>query len=794
MSSIREFLSARDEYITRVKEELLGPGSEISIPDSEHELITNSPDVRYSIGILFPKNNKLNADSNDSSRVEEESGELPEDPSDEDEGTEGDGKEKPDPVAPAEEENLDEEISLAAQNMPSSLGFTFLVSSDPQLLKCEVIFATYRRATMPDCRIPFSPDCPEKYAVPPQLSSYVVYDNEEKCLKLRTGLNRKTVRDLHEQDFLDGDEYGIFPAMYKLCDQLKGGYVRVPHNADVVIDFSSGDYVDNNKRLDETSAKITALKRKINENLYSVTVMLVNDDEEKSNGTRCLFQPTVKIKSDVNGFRFCEYSSLVDFNLLDAEEQSLELQYRNKRVYGTGLGTSVNWNIDADGNGEIYNDFFPETEVPSMDFSIPQGLGIHKEALSMRHLSDLDQTEKSQKLSELKSVADAYSGWIDTLKEKQQELSACYKAAAESNIAGCLKARNRMLAGLKVLNDDSVAWTAFSLANRAMFMQRVHLKLQSDMADIDRYPGDEDLTKLLETLDYGEPRSITGDNYAWRLFQIAFLLMSIESVTNDTACDRDVVDLIWFPTGGGKTEAYLGLTAFTIEETDIIQLIHDIIVGLDQGGTFYVFYDRLQLIQAKEMPKFIGDLDCRLTLYRNCRNTENIAVTSLRPITERKPKVFEGTVKGAPARIHFCDSVQNERERIDSIIDNLAADGYRDVVLLTCKTEATSILSDSVNNGRYRNKYLFTTCRKFKGLEADVVILLDVDKATFEQENVLIFYVGTSRARIKLEITAILSDDDCKEILTSVLNYQGKIRRAKKDFAGALNAIGCLET
>lgn len=596
MSSIREFLSARDEYITRVKEELLGPGSEISIPDSEHELITNSPDVRYSIGILFPKNNKLNADSNDSSRVEEESGELPEDPSDEDEGTEGDGKEKPDPVAPAEEENLDEEISLAAQNMPSSLGFTFLVSSDPQLLKCEVIFATYRRATMPDCRIPFSPDCPEKYAVPPQLSSYVVYDNEEKCLKLRTGLNRKTVRDLHEQDFLDGDEYGIFPAMYKLCDQLKGGYVRVPHNADVVIDFSSGDYVDNNKRLDETSAKITALKRKINENLYSVTVMLVNDDEEKSNGTRCLFQPTVKIKSDVNGFRFCEYSSLVDFNLLDAEEQSLELQYRNKRVYGTGLGTSVNWNIDADGNGEIYNDFFPETEVPSMDFSIPQGLGIHKEALSMRHLSDLDQTEKSQKLSELKSVADAYSGWIDTLKEKQQELSACYKAAAESNIAGCLKARNRMLAGLKVLNDDSVAWTAFSLANRAMFMQRVHLKLQSDMADIDRYPGDEDLTKLLETLDYGEPRSITGDNYAWRLFQIAFLLMSIESVTNDTACDRDVVDLIWFPTGGGKTEAYLGLTAFTIFYRRLAHLP-------DSDGTTVIMRYTLRLLAAQQFTR-----------------------------------------------------------------------------------------------------------------------------------------------------------------------------------------------
>lgn len=128
------------------------------------------------------------------------------------------------------------------------------------------------------------------------------------------------------------------------------------------------------------------------------------------------------------------------------------------------------------------------------------------------------------------------------------------------------------------------------------------------------------------------------------------------------------------------------------------------------------------------------------------------------------------------------------------IIDDLAADGYRDIVLLTCKTEATSILSDSVNNGKYRNKYLFTTCRKFKGLEADVVILLDVDKTTFEQGNARIFYVGTSRARIKLEIAAILSDDDCKEILMSILNYRGKIRRAQKDLAGALNAIGSLDS
>ena len=137
--------------------------------------------------------------------------------------------------------------------------------------------------------------------------------------------------------------------------------------------------------------------------------------------------------------------------------------------------------------------------------------------------------------------------------------------------------------------------------------------------------------------------------------------------------------------------------------------------------------------------------------------------------------------------------MQSEKDKIDTIINELSADGYKDIVILTCKTEATSILSDVARDGKYKRKYKFTTCRKFKGLEADVVILIDVDSDTFEPENVLRFYVGTSRARIKLEITAVLSDEECKKILLTSLNYSGKIRRAKKDLAGALNAIGILE-
>lgn len=230
-----------------------------------------------------------------------------------------------------------------------------------------------------------------------------------------------------------------------------------------------------------------------------------------------------------------------------------------------------------------------------------------------------------------------------------------------------------------------------------------------------------------------------------------------------------------------------------IEEADILQSIKEIISDIDSiGGTFYVFYDKLQLVQARHIPRFIQDADCKLTLFRNCRNTENIATTSLRPLTEQKPKLLEGCVKGAPAELYFCVDEANAMERIDSIIDALKADGYKDIVLLTCKTEEASFLSRKTVNGLYRNKYRFTTCRKFKGLEADVIILIDVDGDTFNSDNVLLFYVGTSRARIKLEIVTTLSDEECLDILINCLHRTGKIKKPKRDLSSALNAIGII--
>ena len=169
-----------------------------------------------------------------------------------------------------------------------------------------------------------------------------------------------------------------------------------------------------------------------------------------------------------------------------------------------------------------------------------------------------------------------------------------------------------------------------------------------------------------------------------------------------------------------------------VEETGIIEIIKDIITDTEPDtASFYVFYDKLQLIQSRKIPKFINDADCKLTLYRNCRNTENIATTSLAPITERKPKLMQGCVKGVPAKVHFCDSENSIKEKVDMTIDTLKGQGVKDIVILTCKTENTSVLKEYINNGLYKNKYHFSTCRKFKGLEADAVILIDVDSNVF---------------------------------------------------------------
>lgn len=605
-----EYIEARKEYVERVRRELLGPGSEVCIPDAEHELLSSSPNVRYSIGILFPQKQRLtkeNDDATDEETVTENEVVTADDDSRQPTGR---GTNAADAGVDAEEESLDEQIGLAMQNLPSSMGYSFFAKGNCDKLVFNLSFATYDNSRIEDCAYPIPAELSDDYVLPIEAGSYVKYDAQYKCLRLSSSYKLKDIKALYERDVLPEDQQAwIINGMYRLFDQFHSGYVRQPHSGEIVLDFEGKNYCDKDAVIDDHPVKLTALRRAITEDVFSVTVMLVNPQKNEASVTNpkeCLFQPKLRVSSENNGFVFADTSAYSQYGYDDPEELSNRLLYRKKKVYGYGLGTSAAWEINDAGNGWLENEFFPTTEVPSMEF------GLNKEksnvppfVLSMKQLSDLGEHDKREILSGLRVFISEYKDWIDELAQQTFDDEAMRKTA-ELHITNCRTSYERMVGGIALLESDALAWDSFRLANRAMYMQRIHLLIQTALSDKDRYDGDEELEGILEDLDYNDAEEIMLEllpefkDPTWRPFQLAFLLMSVAAMTldkpEDTNPERDIVDLIWFPTGGGKTEAYLGLTAFTIFHR---RMAHKEIAG----GTSVIMRYTLRLLAAQQFTR-----------------------------------------------------------------------------------------------------------------------------------------------------------------------------------------------
>ena len=200
-------------------------------------------------------------------------------------------------------------------------------------------------------------------------------------------------------------------------------------------------------------------------------------------------------------------------------------------------------------------------------------------------------------------------------------------------------------------------------------------------------------------------------------------------------------------------------------------------IALENDGCFYVFYDKHQFVQGQAMPTWIDDMECRLVLNRNCRNTREIALTSTRPVGIAEEKVkMKLDVKTSDAimvkpRMFILKGKSELLEALDARINQYVQAGIprEQIVILTMKTISTSLIDvgdyrlsgkNMLSTEQCDGKILFTTVRKFKGLEADVVICVDVDATTFETEkNRNAFYVGSSRAKLFLEVLSVLPTD-----------------------------------
>lgn len=219
-----------------------------------------------------------------------------------------------------------------------------------------------------------------------------------------------------------------------------------------------------------------------------------------------------------------------------------------------------------------------------------------------------------------------------------------------------------------------------------------------------------------------------------------------------------------------------GQDFFMYEGAIIISLLYDIMVK--NNGTFYMFYDKNQLIQYdyanknnekyQELLEYVNDPDCKLTLYKNCRNTKDIAETSYRIFNEddnfRKNILNDYNSELSP-QICIEENSQIAKEKLKEVI-KYYKQYSNDIVILTCGSEKNSILSQDVKDGKY-NGITFTTCRIFKGCEADIVILVDIKKKHLIDKNErLLYYEGTSRARYGLALFCDLLETDCKEVVS----------------------------
>ena len=225
-----------------------------------------------------------------------------------------------------------------------------------------------------------------------------------------------------------------------------------------------------------------------------------------------------------------------------------------------------------------------------------------------------------------------------------------------------------------------------------------------------------------------------------------------------------------------------------IEESQILIFFKYLVVEKLKGNMF-IFYDKLQLVQGDAIPEIISNSDCKMTLYKNCRNTHSIATTSMKPI-QLSPVEFFGSIKGDIPELYLVEDQKKLEDTLKSIVLNYKSKGYKDILLLSAKSSDKSSLNhlpEFIQDTNESESLYWTTSRKFKGLEAEVIILFDVDEKTFNEEK-LVFYVGASRAKFELSIVLSMTRKNAEDLLKSIDGSLGKVH-PKFKFAAMLNAV-----
>lgn len=224
----------------------------------------------------------------------------------------------------------------------------------------------------------------------------------------------------------------------------------------------------------------------------------------------------------------------------DEDDRSSALLYRNVKEYAVGHTCSASWEEAGGGADEVKQvstEWLPEVIVNSVS---PNGDPCFErlyvmedfDPLSAEWLSKVDENQLGKALEMIPQI---YGHWLEKQRERLPEIPEEFREQARVNLSVCRAVQQRMMHGALEISGNRTKAEAFRLANAAISLQH-------------EWSG----------------KKAEGMVFRWRPFQLGFLLLAANSTVDTEDPYRNTMDLLWFPTGGGKTEAYLGLVAYLI--------------------------------------------------------------------------------------------------------------------------------------------------------------------------------------------------------------------------------------
>lgn len=536
-------MDIRDEIVDAVIREIVGPCPNKNYLDDETgeeillAIVHGSPKSRYGAGMLYPQQElnieEVDRDGGTNQNLDNDDGQDNQDVGEIEENRRSGNY--------SGEEQEEEPVGMANQYLPSAMGFTvrFNAQEENDKIELEILSAYYQKG-------------------------------KDKKPKKEIDKDGNVTTYIKEGNTFDSDYWIRRPIKPKpLYFSLNSLFPDTKKSINIVLHKNPiGEEWLMLRIFNRTTAEDK------NDNLFTYTFVLINalksDTDNSTNADKILYQNELILKTSNNKL-IAPYKERVLASDTD-EEEELKLLYRKKRVFSIGHGTSVLWDTDENEDSEYETvSLIKSSVVPVYD--LPQVAPTAHVELSMLELSDLGNWNIAKE--SLIALREKYQEWIEGIESSMNSNDLInYRDAAMINVSKCKISLSRISKGIELLTEAgeySDLVKCFRWMNHAMIWQQ-----QRSKAKIRKWQKSGRGANQLLTLDYLDKYSKSQEfeslasfhegkhNGKWRPFQLAFVLMNIESIIDPNSKEREIVDLIWFPTGGGKTEAYLGLTAFNI--------------------------------------------------------------------------------------------------------------------------------------------------------------------------------------------------------------------------------------